>query len=64
MPLAVRSIFSSHPKRTEICKNQRINTRRVQLLKIGRKRGGFVVARHDIDRAVHLDARVMREPDR
>ena len=64
MALAVRRVFPGHHERTEIRKDQRVDARRVQLLKISRERGGFVVARHDIDRAVHLHARVMRKLDR
>ena len=62
--LAVRGVFPGHHERTEIREDQRVDARRVQLLKISRERGGFVVARHDIDRAVHLHARVMRKLDR
>ena len=64
MALAVRGVFPGHHERTEIRKDQRVDARRVQLLKISREHGGFVVARHDIDRAVHLHARVMRKLDR
>ena len=49
VPLAVRGVLPGHRKRAEVRENQRVRTRRIQLL----ERGRLVVSRHGIHRHMH-----------
>ena len=56
VPLAARGVLPCQRERAEIREDERVDARSIQLLEIGRERGGLIIAGHDIDRAVDLHA--------